>query len=86
MQTRAPAFRAPPTRNSIHAPRAAARSLYPSLYRAYNLCYTTLVHPEDLDAIGRGSCTVTPANAAFVKPEVRAGVLPGILAALMTAR
>ena len=29
---------------------------------------------------------VVGAGAAFVKPEMRAGILPGILAALITAR
>lgn len=123
------------------------RSLYPSLYRAYNLCYSTLVHRDDVDTVGRDNCTVrgcaqdahlhvssfvviavviaapalplvwaharvwackiwirgmtakiracqtttqnpqiTPTGAAFVKPAVRPGVLPDILAALMTAR
>jgi hypothetical protein len=32
------------------------------------------------------NCTVTPTGAAFVKPHVRQGILPYILAALMDAR
>lgn len=35
-------------------------SLYPSIYRAHNLCYTTLVHPEDrVRVAGRGGCGST---------------------------
>ena len=26
-------------------------SLYPSLYRAHNLCYSTLLHPDDLASL-----------------------------------
>ena len=35
-------------------------SLYPSLYRAYNLCYTTLLHPDDSNAFPPEQVTVTP--------------------------
>lgn len=35
-------------------------SLYPSLYRAYNLCYTTLLHPDDSSAFPPEQVTVTP--------------------------
>ncbi|GFR40573.1 hypothetical protein Agub_g1152, partial [Astrephomene gubernaculifera] len=61
-------------------------SLYPSLYRAHNLCYSTLVHPDDVTLVGRERCGFTPTGHAFVRQEVRQGILPTILAALMTAR
>lgn len=34
-------------------------SLYPSLYRAYNLCYTTLVHPGMSWVYPLKSCTMS---------------------------
>lgn len=35
-------------------------SLYPSLYRAHNLCYTTLLHPDDVDKFQSEELTFTP--------------------------
>ncbi|KAL4423537.1 hypothetical protein ABPG77_006560 [Micractinium sp. CCAP 211/92] len=61
-------------------------SLYPSIYRAYNLCYSTLLHPADVQSLPQEQVTLTPAGEAFVKAEVRQGVLPGILSALVAAR
>ncbi|KAL6767178.1 hypothetical protein ACKKBG_A38930 [Auxenochlorella protothecoides x Auxenochlorella symbiontica] len=61
-------------------------SLYPSIYRAHNLCYTTLVHPEDRGHFAEDQTTVTPTGDVFVKPTVRKGLLPAILAALTVAR
>lgn len=61
-------------------------SLYPSIYRAYNLCYSTLLHPDDVKTLNPNDYIVTPTGSFFVKPEVRPGILPSILAALMSAR
>lgn len=61
-------------------------SLYPSIYRAHNLCYTTLLHQGDAAAVPPEDITTTPTGAMFVKPGVRRGVLPSILAALIAAR
>ena len=35
-------------------------SLYPSIYRAHNLCYTTLVHPQDVGRLPPEQLTITP--------------------------
>lgn len=35
-------------------------SLYPTLYRAHNLCYTTLLHPDDAPSFPREHVTETP--------------------------
>jgi len=44
------------------------------------------VHPQDVATVGASNCFITPTSATFVKRGVRAGILPDILAALMTAR
>jgi DNA polymerase elongation subunit (family B) len=88
---------------------------YPSLFRAHNLCYTTLLHPDDVADLSADDIISTPTGALqhshvckwhchhdivfrcitdrsqvqlnagdkFVKPSVRKGVLPSILAALI---
>ena len=35
-------------------------SLYPTLYRAHNLCYTTLLHPDDAPSFPKEHVTETP--------------------------
>ena len=35
-------------------------SLYPTLYRAHNLCYTTLLHPDDAPNFPAEHVTETP--------------------------
>lgn len=36
---------------------------YPSLFRAHNLCYTTLLHPDDVGSIPAEDITTTPTGA-----------------------
>ena len=40
-------------------------SLYPSLYRAYNMCYTTLLHADDGATLDPALITTTPAGASL---------------------
>ena len=65
-------------------------SLYPSIMRAHNLCYTTIVlnpaekarlRPSDVETIDTGRETFT-----YVKPHVRRGILPEILGSLLSQR
>jgi len=64
-------------------------SLYPSIMKAYNLCHTTLVRPEDHAKVLADesiSCTTTPTGDIFVKEGVKKGLLPQILEELLGAR
>lgn len=63
-------------------------SLYPSIMMAYNLCYCTLVTPEDIRKhnIPPECVNKTPSGETFVKPELQKGILPEILEELITAR
>ncbi|XP_057550361.1 DNA polymerase delta catalytic subunit isoform X1 [Amaranthus tricolor] len=63
-------------------------SLYPSIMMAYNLCYCTLVTPEDIRNLNLPpeSLNKTPSGETFVKPELQKGILPEILEELIAAR
>lgn len=63
-------------------------SLYPSIMIAHNLCYTTLLRPNNKDKFGLtpDKITTTPSNYLFVKSTVRKGLLPEILQHLLAAR
>ncbi|TVU01031.1 hypothetical protein EJB05_53512 [Eragrostis curvula] len=63
-------------------------SLYPSIMMAYNLCYCTLVPPEDARKLNLPpeSLNRTPSGDIFVKPELQKGILPEILEELLAAR
>ncbi|XXG87122.1 hypothetical protein AAC387_Pa11g1887 [Persea americana] len=63
-------------------------SLYPSIMMAYNLCYCTLVTPEDVRKLNLPpECvTKTPSGDTFVKPSLQKGILPEILEELLAAR
>ena len=59
------------------------KSLYPSLYISRNLCYTTLVHPDDRGSQGgvpRKDAIICPSSSNgedwFVKPRVRCARSP----------
>ncbi|GAB4835573.1 DNA polymerase delta catalytic subunit [Ancistrocladus abbreviatus] len=63
-------------------------SLYPSIMMAYNLCYCTLVTPEDARRLNLPPECInkTPSGEIFVKPELQKGILPEILEELLAAR
>ncbi|KAL3721403.1 hypothetical protein ACJRO7_033834, partial [Eucalyptus globulus] len=63
-------------------------SLYPSIMMAYNLCYCTLVTPEDVRKLSLPPECVnrTPSGETFVKSSLQKGILPEILEELLAAR
>ncbi|XP_078434058.1 DNA polymerase delta subunit 1 [Wolffia australiana] len=63
-------------------------SLYPSIMMAYNLCYCTLVTPEDARKLNLPAevFNKTPSGEIFVKPTLQKGILPEILEELLAAR
>ncbi|CAI5468264.1 unnamed protein product [Closterium sp. Yama58-4] len=61
-------------------------SLYPSLFVAYNLCFSSLLHPGDRHRVPEEHVFVSPTGAAFTRASLHRGVLPRICAALIAAR
>ncbi|XP_019263187.1 PREDICTED: DNA polymerase delta catalytic subunit isoform X1 [Nicotiana attenuata] len=63
-------------------------SLYPSIMMAYNLCYCTLVTPEEFHKLNLREVDVnkTPSGEMFVKSDLQKGILPEILEELLAAR
>ena len=61
-------------------------SLYPSIMQGYNLCYSTLLNPEDMQKLSKDSYLVSPSGHCFVKSEVKKGILPQILDEILAAR
>ncbi|KAL3844768.1 hypothetical protein ACJIZ3_002171 [Penstemon smallii] len=63
-------------------------SLYPSIMMAYNLCYCTLITPEDAKKLNLPTecLNKTPSGDTFVKSNLQKGILPEILEELLTAR
>lgn len=46
-------------------------SLYPSLFRSHNLCYSTYVHPDDVKKLAEHDVSMTPVGHVFVKAHLR---------------
>ena len=66
-------------------------SLYPSAIIAYNIDYSTLVHPSDVPGkpgavLREDDVTRSPTGDVFVKPSLRVGHIPALLSALLSAR
>jgi len=61
-------------------------SLYPSIMMAHNLCYCTLVRPDQAVCMDQAQLTRTPSGCFFVKNQQRKGLLPMILEELLAAR
>merc|ERR1740121_3070091 len=62
-------------------------SLYPSIMMAHNLCYCTLLRPEQVSSIDPEQVTKAPiTGCSFIKRETRRGLLPMILEELLAAR
>ncbi|CAK9041258.1 DNA polymerase delta catalytic subunit [Durusdinium trenchii] len=61
-------------------------SLYPSIMMAHNLCYCTLLKPEQVRDLQPDEYTKTPSGCFFLKSSKRRGLLPMILEELLAAR
>lgn len=54
-------------------------SLYPSIMQAYNLCYSTLVNPTDVNKLDANTYKKSENGSVFVHSNVKKGILPTIL-------
>lgn len=61
-------------------------SLYPSIMQAYNLCYSTMVDPKDVNKMDPKTYKKSENGHVFVHSSVKKGILPTILSELLAAR
>jgi DNA polymerase delta subunit 1 len=61
-------------------------SLYPSIMQAYNLCYSTIVNPQDAAKLDPSQYKQSDTGHIFVHSHVKQGILPTILSELLAAR
>merc|ERR1719446_56838 len=53
---------------------------------AHNLCYCTLLKPEQVQSMNKEDYTETPSGCHFLKSKTRRGLLPMILEEILAAR
>lgn len=77
-----------PIKNYYQVPIATLdfASLYPSIMQAYNLCYSTLVNPRDVNRLDPKTYKKSENGHVFVTTETKKGILPTILGELLSAR
>lgn len=61
-------------------------SLYPSIMQAHNLCYSSLIRPEDVAKVPEEHREQSPGGDYFVRETIHKGILPIILTELLSAR
>jgi DNA polymerase delta subunit 1 len=77
-----------PIKNYYEVPIATLdfASLYPSIMQAYNLCYSTMVSPQDVATLDPSQYNKSDNGHIFVKSDTKKGILPTILGELLSAR
>lgn len=77
-----------PIKNYYQVPIATLdfASLYPSIMQAYNLCYSTLVNPQDVAKLDPSTYKKSDNGHVFVNSDTKKGILPTILEELLAAR